>query len=747
MAALTWRDVAAPDYRGVQGSINSAADLLAKSTSGLSGALTQFGDQQALQQLAAYTDAQKLQADIQSGRFNVANASPEALATIMGRPSSLLKDAASQQTLTQDALMNPGRLTTQTLTNDTSQEALNQSRLMNPYLLNSIKRADQLGIATLPNQLEAAAQTGRLAAVQNPAAVTQASRTIALADRTHASQEDAYAAQNDLRAVEAQGGLATQSAAMQVYNNAVAKGASGPYIDQIKATISARFPAAFAPVGGGANGDGLSNLGSVTPVGTGAAALLTSANPATAGTQNGSSYDVVYGSGEGGLPLPPKPVTQSTVGEVVDWGKNVLIPATKGTLKDSPGLGTSAVGKYQFTQGTLNEYGPKVLGADWRNQPFDAANQDKLAEALFNDRKGGNLKDTWQGLPNTAPGAYKDIPWAQMKEMISAVESPVNPPTNAQQLSVENNVNKAATQIGLAATSSGQDQRLIAAYTKNDDKETVIKALQTGTLSGMSDKTIREAFNKITKDTGERNYNVMATILEDSVGTVQSFNPFNSEASWTANPFGGGKYFDTEALDANILAHDSRKSKLLRSVAATDNANNLMADLTKANAVVKTLTEEVAVRQQQVDQGMLGAPAALAASRLKLNDALGKVQQLNNMGSSVIESKLPVGKAEEESKKLAADAAKAAEAASKDKPAAAAALLAAAAAKKVKVPLRSTDGGKTWWLEVDETIRKPGVKHYQQIENPVYTAVNGKSFKSAAEAERAYLEALKANSK
>ena len=113
MAALTWRDVTAPDYRGVQSSINSAADLLSRSTNGMSGALSQFGDQQALQKLAQYSDAQKLQADIQSGRFNTANASGEALATIMGRPTSLIADQSNQQMANYRKELNPLLLASQ----------------------------------------------------------------------------------------------------------------------------------------------------------------------------------------------------------------------------------------------------------------------------------------------------------------------------------------------------------------------------------------------------------------------------------------------------------------------------------------------------------------------------------------------------------------------------------------------------------------------------------------------------------
>lgn len=134
MAALTWRDVTAPDYRGVQSSINSAADLLTKSTNGMSGALTQFGGQQALQQLAKYSDAQKLQADLQSGQFSTANASPEALAAIMNRPATLINDAFNTQNTAFRKEYNPLLLESQGIINNQSSYNLAQDKDSQNYL-------------------------------------------------------------------------------------------------------------------------------------------------------------------------------------------------------------------------------------------------------------------------------------------------------------------------------------------------------------------------------------------------------------------------------------------------------------------------------------------------------------------------------------------------------------------------------------------------------------------------------------
>ena len=135
----------------------------------------------------------------------------------------------------------------------------------------------------------------------------------------------------------------------------------------------------------------------------------------------GNTADVVYGFGEFGLPA--KPLSQSTIGEVQDFQRKTLIPNTQGKVGKGPRIGTGAVGTYQFTYGTLQEIAPKVLGPNWRNTTFTADVQEQLAKALYEERKGGNLKDTWAGLPSNRPGQYTNVPWEQVRDKIIQVES------------------------------------------------------------------------------------------------------------------------------------------------------------------------------------------------------------------------------------------------------------------------------------------------------------------------------------
>ena len=146
------------------------------------------------------------------------------------------------------------------------------------------------------------------------------------------------------------------------------------------------------------------------------------------GTKQGNAYDIVYGYGAYGN--TPKPASEMTLGEVVDWGRNVLIPATKGKIRDNrgnivPDKGTSAIGAYQFTQDTLNDIAPKVLGEGWQNQKFSPEVQEVLAKHLYEQSKQGNLRNRWQGIKNEQPGYYKDIPWEQARLEILEAESKI----------------------------------------------------------------------------------------------------------------------------------------------------------------------------------------------------------------------------------------------------------------------------------------------------------------------------------
>lgn len=137
-------------------------------------------------------------------------------------------------------------------------------------------------------------------------------------------------------------------------------------------------------------------------------------------------YDTVLGDGRYGQ--PPAPLTQMSIGQAIEFGKNVLIPNSKaaGVGRDSRGLlGSSAMGAYQITQSTLQEFAPQVLGPDWQNQQFTPEVQDAIAEAIFNStgRDPAKLQARWASLNPQEAAEVARMPWEQARRVIAEGES------------------------------------------------------------------------------------------------------------------------------------------------------------------------------------------------------------------------------------------------------------------------------------------------------------------------------------
>lgn len=153
--------------------------------------------------------------------------------------------------------------------------------------------------------------------------------------------------------------------------------------------------------------------GSMTPLG--------GSTPGPASGGPGNPYDVVLGNGAYGK--PPAPLTSMTLGDVYDFGRNVLIPNSKkaGVGRDSRGLiGSSAAGAYQITGETLRKVAPQVLGPGWEQVTFTPEVQDQLGEAVYNDavRNGTPLNKVWASLTPQQASSLQGQSWAQVRDTI-----------------------------------------------------------------------------------------------------------------------------------------------------------------------------------------------------------------------------------------------------------------------------------------------------------------------------------------
>lgn len=131
-----------------------------------------------------------------------------------------------------------------------------------------------------------------------------------------------------------------------------------------------------------------------------------------------SSY---FGANSDDFIHPELDLATQNFGYAYDFGQQ-LKKATAGKIGKGD-LGTSATGAYQFIGSTMQRLAKEEFGDNWREVPFTFENQSKLAERLFNESKGGNLKAVWEGLPDATPGAYKDMTFEEFQREVLPRES------------------------------------------------------------------------------------------------------------------------------------------------------------------------------------------------------------------------------------------------------------------------------------------------------------------------------------
>ena len=674
MAQLTWRDVAGPNLGNPQDSINAAARLLASSTTGLSGALTQFGDQQALQQLAAYTDAQKLQADIQSGRFNTANASPEALVDIMKRPASLIENQTNQQQAAYRKDLNPLLLASQGTQNEQASYNLLQDKDAQTYLEK----------------------------VTRPNAKTDRERAEELWLRNDNIRKLLDSAKVDVNKRLTDGSLSTVNQARDLLKSVSA----GP--QEITAfytqALSGRFPELTAAPIASPLASGIGSFGSVQVPGT------------TGGTvPAGLSFDpvvlgnAIYGQeSSSGKADTTKVNSQNVTGPMQiqqatfeGLKKNGVIPATADWKNpaDNKAAGFAHIADLAKTYKTPEQVaavyysGPAAVNAD------GTINRDRRNPERPNDPTVGQYIDQVIGR----------IPTTQQLSNSAASSAALNSMAKL-------GANTPEVERWLGAISTPGDGSLAA----------VASSLKKGNLADMDLGRIRQKLAetaRATETTGD--YRLAAQLLEASAGGDTTLNIFGP------GPMGWQSDTNDDLLNANIEKYNKRSTTTdaIQTGRSLDQGTAALAETQKQVEALKAYRD---AKKIELAKGVYGVTQDdVTKADVALNQALGQATQIQ----SAIESFRPRTAGEN---KPAAAATPAAAAAATPDPAA---LI--AAADKVKAPVRTTDGGKTWSLEVDETIRNPAVKYYQEIANPVYTKLKGKTFKSRAEAEKAYKDALK----
>lgn len=452
MSQLTWRELAAPDLSGSLKGYNQFTTLLNSALGGAKATIADIGAKRDASTnntvqlaLAQEQDPEKLKAALTNpGTFagiDPSTLSAATIAAIGSRPGQLLTQ--SNQEL---ALKDNTRLSNQAQAADAASpilaamrnavftgdtKALDALHAANPNVLNGIGFKNTQDFQTA---IQGDAKAGvdltssRNHLVYDKEANSRANDANLRGWNEDKRQQGEYGMRQTKFGWETTDRNVDQAANAMLANivessdpnnkesvrNAIFNGPLASADPRIRALVYSRLPPALA---GALGADELaSGIGAPTGV-----------PDIGAGGGNATPWDTVVGNGQYGT--PSKPLSSMSMGEVYNFGRNVLIPQTKaagvGRTPDGRLLGSSASGTFQITGSTLKAYAPRVLGADWQSKPFNAANQDKIAEAIFNDNKGSasKLMSTWASLKPGVAAQLVGKDWSQARGIIAQGET------------------------------------------------------------------------------------------------------------------------------------------------------------------------------------------------------------------------------------------------------------------------------------------------------------------------------------
>ena len=522
MATLTWRNVDSPNFTGAMAGYRSSAELLNNAFNNLRQGLGDFqaqrtaeADSQVLANSLQFTDPAAYQEALKSGAIlggiDPTRVSSQAIEALASRAGTLINNSANEYDLNRaketNAAMDAARpalvaLAEANASGDPAKIAAAQQQYGSQ--LANLPAADILKTYLTGQSLEAGSLRNDATRFTN--------------DTTARNDKDTQAATalvNDIRESK----ITVDGARSALLDANLSAGARS------KATqmLGSMFPGMFGPIGS-------------TPGASGG------------GSAGSAAYDTVVGNGQFGS--PSQPLSSMSIGQAIEFGQNVLIPATRGNrqLGLPADKGSSAMGAFQITQETLQEYARGALGADWKDQPMSAANQDKIAEAIFNDRKNGNLAKTWVSLPNSTPGAYADKSWEEMRQVIARGEVGMDLPSMQEVAAAQGQLGQ-RTMSNNAADGAAQD--LVKNFGSNATVGSVTDQLVKGDFAGADPNKVRKQIRKIMQMSASKEYGGTGSpsineaqagaILQRSIATS---NPWSDDgntgftSSWFADEVG-----------------------------------------------------------------------------------------------------------------------------------------------------------------------------------------------------------------
>lgn len=214
------------------------------------------------------------------------------------------------------------------------------------------------------------------------------------------------------------------------------------------------------------------------------------------------------------------PDSVQTMGNFADWSKD----------QNNKGMKETAAGTFQIVGSNVRGWGgntgyaEKVFGKDWRDTPWTLENEDRVAEALFNDNKGSAeaLKKQWVSLSLKEAEQLRRQPWEVARQAIARKESGADLSIAPSKREVANSV--LDTTVANDQANAGNVARKFIEVVGNNATDYEVASQIALSFPGMSETRAQRAVQKIMADNPE--------VTPAQAGLLMLKNRPSMERSW-----------------------------------------------------------------------------------------------------------------------------------------------------------------------------------------------------------------------
>ena len=388
-----------------------------------------------------------------------------------------------------------------------------------------------------------------------------------------------------------------------------------------KASVGVRAAvlAQFGNGGGGAPTSAEAFAGSAAPVGGSFAGSATNA------------LDVLnYNARGGGFGAIPSNI--QTYEQLDSFGTQML---------RTNGVTSSASGPYQITRDTRREFGERALGPNWRSLPRSMENEDKIAQAIFEDakRKGpAAISGRWAAIDTNEARQLARMPWEQARVVIAAQEGGAVIPS---QSAVQRNGTDLA--VGAAVTraadpNAAQARTIFAGLTDDSSMTEVVRRVTApggegqagGVFAGLGEQDMGRIIREVQDRYGRKNPGARLPAAAAAAIAESSVTPFDARkdiwrgltgrargVGYTGGFFGSStNTINWDQVDQRIGRLENGGRGLAEDVRNNENTQALVAQGTQGRAQLEAARSALAAQEaRDLQTGQTNNPATARLRR------------------------------------------------------------------------------------------------------------------------------------